>query len=77
MDLSTIGKWIIFSGLAIAGLGMLVWFLGKTGLPLGRLPGDLSIERPGFSFHFPIVTAIIISIVLTVVLNLLIRLFHK
>ena len=77
MDLPNIGKWIIVGGLTIAGIGVLVWLLGKAGLPLGRLPGDISIERPGFSFHFPVVTAIVISIVLTIVLNILIRLFHK
>jgi hypothetical protein len=42
-------------------------------LGLGRLPGDVSIERKSFSFHFPIVTSIVISVVLTVLVNLLLR----
>jgi uncharacterized membrane-anchored protein len=38
-------------------------------LPWGRLPGDISIEREGFSFHFPLVTSLIVSIVLSLVLS--------
>jgi hypothetical protein len=38
-------------------------------LPWGRLPGDISIEREGFSFHFPLVTSLIVSIGLSLVLS--------
>lgn len=49
--------------LTIAGLG---WpWLSK--LPWGRLPGDIHIVREGFSFHFPIVTCIVISVLLSLV----------
>ena len=48
----------------IAGLA---WpWLSK--LPWGRLPGDISIVREGYSFHFPLVTSLLVSIVLTVLL---------
>lgn len=40
---------------------------------LGNLPGDIYIKRETFSFHFPVVTCIIISIILTVILNLIYR----
>ena len=50
--------------LLLAGL---VWpWLGK--LPLGRLPGDIRIEREGFAFYFPIVTGIVISVVISLIL---------
>lgn len=50
--------------LVVAGL---IWpWLRK--LPLGRLPGDIHIVRGGFSFHFPIVTCIVISLVLSLLL---------
>jgi len=53
---------IVFGVLAI--LAGLAWpWLRK--LPLGRLPGDIHIVREGFSFHFPIVTCIVVSIVVT------------
>lgn len=57
---------ILGAALLIAGLG---WpWLSKLGL--GRLPGDIHIDRDGFSFHFPIVTCVIVSIVLSFVLAL-------
>jgi Protein of unknown function (DUF2905) len=60
---------ILGAALLIVGLG---WpWLSKLGL--GRLPGDIHIERDGFSFHFPIVTCVIVSLVL----SLLISLFRK
>jgi hypothetical protein len=43
------------------------------GLRIGRLPGDLRVERPGFSFYFPLATSIILSALLTLVLWLLRR----
>jgi hypothetical protein len=77
MDLSSLGKWIILFGLAIVVVGLVVWIAGKVGLPFGNLPGDIRMERPGFSFSFPVVTCIVVSIVLTVLLNLIMWLFRK
>lgn len=67
------------TGKVIAGLGMLLvigggllMLVGKfTGL--GRLPGDVMIQKGNFTFYFPIVTMIILSLVLTLILNLLFR----
>jgi hypothetical protein len=64
-------RFLILLGLAIVALGVLWPWLSRLGL--GRLPGDIHIEREGFSFHFPIVTSVVVSIVLT----LLIWLFRK
>ena len=54
--------------LVVAGIVLLVagllWPL-ITRLGLGRLPGDIVIERPNFSFYFPLVTSILVSVVLT------------
>ena len=76
-DTTTLGKWIVLVGLGLALLGGVIWLAGKTGLPLGRLPGDIRIERDGFSFYFPLATSILISIGLTILLNLLARLFKR
>ncbi len=59
------GKLLIVLGLVIAGIGMLI----SLGVPLGRLPGDLSYRRGNFSFHFPIVTSIVVSIILTILFS--------
>ncbi len=77
MDLSSFGKWIVLFGLAIVIVGLVVWLAGKVGLPFGSLPGDIRVERPGFSFSFPVVTCIVISVVLTVLLNLIMWFFRK
>jgi hypothetical protein len=77
MDFSALGKWILAAGVLLIVVGGLLWLLGKTGLPLGRLPGDIHMQRGGVSCYFPIVTMIILSIVLTVVLNIIIRLLSK
>ncbi len=59
-------RWLIGLGLLLIVAGLLWPWL--TRLPFGRLPGDIAIEREGFSFHFPVVTAIVISIVLSLLL---------
>ena len=77
MDLSALGKIIIALGVALVVIGGLVWLLGRSGLPLGRLPGDIRIEGEKVSCYAPIVTMIILSVVLTVVLNIVIRLLNR
>jgi hypothetical protein len=58
------GKLLIVVGLVIAAVGVLM----TLGVPIGRLPGDVVVRRPGFSFYFPITTSILLSGVLTIVL---------
>lgn len=65
-----IGKLLFVAGLVLAAAGFLLWKLGGR-LPLGKLPGDIAIQKPGYSFYFPITTCIIISVVLTLVMWLL------
>jgi hypothetical protein len=77
MDLSTLGKGIVALGVMLVVVGGLVWLLGRAGLPLGRLPGDIHIQRDGFSCYFPIVTMIILSVVLTILLNIIFRSLNK
>jgi Protein of unknown function (DUF2905) len=77
MDLSTLGKGIVVFGVILVVVGGLFWLLGKAGLPLGRLPGDIRIEREGLSCYVPIVTMILLSIVLTIVLNVVVRLLNR
>ncbi len=60
------GRWLIIIGVVLVLLGLAWPWLSKLGL--GRLPGDIHIEREGFSFYFPITTSIIVSLVLTLLL---------
>jgi hypothetical protein len=59
-------RWLITIGVVILLVGLLWPWLAKLGL--GRLPGDIRIEREGFHFYFPITTGLIISIVLSLIL---------
>ncbi|HSR29346.1 MAG TPA: DUF2905 domain-containing protein [Anaerolineae bacterium] len=77
MDLSSLGKGIAALGVMLVVVGGLLWLLGRTDLPLGRLPGDIRIEGENLSCYVPIVTMIILSIVLTVVLNIVVRLLNR
>ena len=77
MDLSSLGKIIVALGVTLVVLGGLVWGLGRTGLPLGSLPGDIRIEGEKISCYAPIVTMILLSVILTVVLNIVIRLLNR
>ena len=59
----------IIVGLILVGIGLVM----KLGLPLGRLPGDIVIQRGNGTFYFPIVTCIVISIVVSLISFLLRR----
>ena len=70
-----LGKAIVGIGATLIIIGLLFWFVGDKLSWFGRLPGDIRIERPGFSCFFPITTMIIASIVLSILLSLLSRFF--
>ncbi|CCJ06546.1 DUF2905 domain-containing protein [Methylocystis sp. SC2] len=54
-------RFVIIAGLVMAGLGLL-WMVGER-FGLGRLPGDLVVERGNFKFYFPLATSLILSVV--------------
>ena len=63
------GKLLVIAGLIIAGIGVLV----MMGLPLGRLPGDITLRRGNATFYFPLATSIVLSVLLTLLFALLRR----
>ena len=63
------GKLLLIAGLVIAAIGVLV----MAGLPLGRLPGDITVRRGNATFYFPVVTSIVLSVLLTLLFALLRR----
>ena len=73
--MKSLGLMLVFAGALLALLGLALLLADK--LPfLGRLPGDIHIEGRRGSFHFPIVTCLVLSLVLTLALNLLGRFFR-
>lgn len=63
-------KIFFFLGLVFLGVAAILWLAGKFQWPLGKLPGDVSIQGEGYSFSFPLMTCLLISVVLTILLNL-------
>jgi len=71
-ELNPLGKILIFFGVILILIGGVILLAGR--IPwIGRLPGDIFIQRKNFSFYFPIATSIIISIILTLIFTLLKR----
>ncbi len=75
--MENIGRFLMIGGIILFVIGGLVFLAAKIGIPFGRLPGDIRIERDGFSFYFPLASSILISIVLTILVNIIIRLIKK
>lgn len=71
--MNPIAKILVIGGIVLIVIGIL-WQLGGRFLHLGRLPGDIVIEKENFRLYFPVMTSILISIVLSLVFYL-IRLF--
>ena len=77
MDLSSLGKGIVALGVILVLAGGLLWILGRAGLPLGSLPGDIRIEREGLSCYAPFVSMIFLSLLLTILVNVILRLLNR
>ncbi|MCS6773898.1 MAG: DUF2905 domain-containing protein [Anaerolineae bacterium] len=76
-DWHPVARILVFVGVALVIFGVLFQLLSRVQLPftLGRLPGDIVIERDNFTLYLPLGTMILISLGLTLLLNLLARLF--
>jgi len=77
MNTIQIGKGIMILGAVLLIVGGGLYLMGKFNIPLGRLPGDIRIERENFTCVFPLATMILVSIVLTLGLNLLLKWLNK
>jgi hypothetical protein len=75
--MENLARWLVIGGIILILIGGGVYLASKSGIPLGRLPGDIHIERGGGSFYFPIVTSCLLSILLTIALNIIIRFFNR
>ncbi len=74
--MTELGKLLLIVGGVIVIVGLILVF--SQHMPfLGKLPGDITIKREGFSFYFPVVTFLILSILLTILVNVILRIFGK
>lgn len=65
--LPPVGKLLIIVGIVLVIAGMLLTFAGKIPF-LGRLPGDIHVERENYSFYFPLGTCLLLSLLLSLLL---------
>ncbi|GAA4705353.1 DUF2905 domain-containing protein [Brevibacillus fulvus] len=71
--MNPVAKLLIIGGVVLVIIGVL-WQIGGKYLPLGRLPGDIAVEKENVRFYFPVVTCIVISVILSLI-SYLFRLF--
>ena len=64
-----VGKLLLIIGVALVLAGLILYGAGDRFTWLGRLPGDIRIEKENFNFYFPITTMILVSIVLTLLIR--------
>jgi hypothetical protein len=74
MDQNT-GKYIIGFGAIVIVVGLLIYFFHDKLHWIGRLPGDIRVEKKNFRFYFPITTMILLSLLLTLIINIIRKLF--
>ena len=74
--MTDVGKLFVLFGVMLLVLGVLFLFLGRTGLPIGRLPGDFLYRGKNTTFFFPFTTSIVLSVVLSLVLYIIGRFRH-
>ncbi|GIW08299.1 MAG: hypothetical protein KatS3mg060_3104 [Dehalococcoidia bacterium] len=71
-----VGRMLAVLGGGLLIIGLLLMLAGRVP-GLGRLPGDIVIERDGFSCFFPLATMLVVSLLLTLMLNVLVRLLNR
>jgi hypothetical protein len=69
--MTQLGRALLFAGVVIALLGALILLAGRIGIPLGRLPGDISYRGRNLQFFFPLATCILLSVILTLIAYLI------
>jgi len=67
------GKYVMIAGIIIFITGLIWYFFGNKLHWIGRLPGDIRIEKENFRFYFPITTMILASLLVTIIIRLLKR----
>jgi hypothetical protein len=72
---SDTGKYIIVAGVMIVLLGLIIYFFHDKLNWIGRLPGDIRIEKENFKFYFPITTMILLSLAITTIVQVIRKFF--
>ena len=68
--MADIGKFLILAGVILVVAGIALVLLGRTGVPLGKLPGDMIWRGKNTTVYFPLATSVVVSVVLSILLYL-------
>ena len=68
-----LGRFLIIIGVVIVITGVLINFIPRDKLPLGRLPGDIAVKGKNFTFYFPFTTSVLLSAVISLVMFFIFR----
>jgi len=71
-----LGRILILLGLVVVVVGVFFLLIGRTNLPLGRLPGDILYRGKNTTFYFPLATSILLSVILSVAIYVIGKLRH-
>jgi hypothetical protein len=71
----TFGKYLILAGIVLFIAGVIAYFYGDRLNWLGKLPGDIRIEKENFRFYFPITTMIILSLIFSIIFKIFRKIF--
>jgi H+/Cl- antiporter ClcA len=69
--MQAVGKYIILFGIILVIVGLILHFAGNSLNWLGKLPGDIRIEKENHRIYIPITSMILVSIILTIIVNLI------
>jgi len=72
---SETGKYIIIIGIGVIIIGIIIYFFHDKLHWIGRLPGDIRVEKENFRFYFPITTMILFSLLITLIIRTVRNLF--
>jgi hypothetical protein len=70
--LQNIGKGLLIAALVLGLIGLVLYFSPRIPLP-GKLPGDILVKKPNFTFYFPLASSILLSLLLSLILYLIRR----
>lgn len=77
MNTLSIARFLMMAGVGLFLIGGLVYILGRMGINLFNLPGDIRLQGENVTCIIPIVSMIVLSILLSVILNLVLRFLNK
>lgn len=74
-QMQQLGKYLLLIGILLVIAGIILYFFGNKFTWLGKLPGDIRVEKEHFRFYFPITTMIILSLLISIILYIIRKLF--